>query len=113
MDEAECASRTRSPGIFSGRTRGAKKGEVLKVWPGTQAAGRDVVKLHSPVAQGWSIRLLTEGLLVRVQPGEPYLTLIKTDLVAFHLEIKLGEGAQGHFDFGGVLIVDDLFGAPG
>ena len=37
------------------------------------------------------------------------MTLIKTDLVAFHLEIKFGERAQGHFDFRGVLIVDDLF----
>ena len=29
--------------------------------------------LGSPVAQRWSIRLLTGGLLVRIQPGEPVL----------------------------------------
>ena len=45
--------------------------------------------------------------MVRAHAGEPFLTLIKTDLVAFHLEIKLGGRAQDHFDFRGVLIVKD------
>ena len=33
--------------------------------------GRCRISIYSSVAQRWSTRLLTEGLLVRVQPGEP------------------------------------------
>ena len=39
-----------------------------------------VWRLRSSVAQWQSIRLLTEGLLVRVQPGEPFLD---TKVVSF------------------------------
>ena len=36
-----------------------------------------LTKICSSVAQRWSTRLLTEGLLVRIQPEEPFLFFAK------------------------------------
>lgn len=50
------------------RPGGAQAGALVKFHPLSERLRRFAA--HSPVAQRQSIRLLIEGLLVRIQPGE-------------------------------------------